>query len=58
MKPSLAVVALSRIASPAHAQKRPSCEEPKSEIARKCEAKGVSRTGCASDRDFGAGRLF
>ena len=42
MKPSLLAVALCLIALPAHAQTRKSCEDLKSDIEKKLEAKGVS----------------
>ena len=42
MKPSLFAVALGLAALPAHAQARKSCEDLKSEIEKKLEAKGVS----------------
>ena len=42
MKPSLALVVLSLVAWPAFAQTRKPCEELKSEIEKKLEAKGVS----------------
>ena len=42
MKPSLALVVLSLVALPASAQTRKPCEELKSEIEKKLEAKGVS----------------
>ena len=57
MKPSLFVVALCLIALPARVQARKSCEDLKSEIEKKLEAKGVSSYSLeivAKDQDTGA----